>query len=151
MLGGGRGVSNVRSAVCQFSETGSGQRISSRVPSPLPPSPFPRGGEGRAPRHGRASTYRDRSWATRRWEAGTAAGHREGALSAAGFSQRPSLLSPATRSHRHGDEILILSDLGPDWLGRQDKTVLVSSSSFKLKGKLGPSVKVSSSSSVHST
>lgn len=132
-----------------FLRRGLASRISSRIPSSPPhPSPQPRGSERRAPRHGRASTYRDRSWATRRWEAGTATGHREGAPSAAGCSQRRSLLSPAKGSHRHGDEILILSDLGPDWLGRQDKTVLVSSSSFKLKGKLGPSVKVSSRSRV---
>lgn len=46
------------------------------------------------------------------------------------------LLSQAAGSDRQEGEILILSDSGPDWLGRQDQTVLVSSLSLSLKVSL---------------
>lgn len=46
------------------------------------------------------------------------------------------LLSRTTKGDRQGGEILISSGLDPDWLGRQDQTVLVSSLSLSLKVSL---------------
>lgn len=53
-----------------------------------------------------------------------------------GRSEHLLLLFQASRGGRQGGEMLIPSDLGPDWPGRQDQTVLVSSLSLSLKVSL---------------
>lgn len=62
------------------------------------------------------------------------------------------LLSRATTAGRQAEDMLIPSGLGPDWLGRQDHTVLVSSLSLSLKVSLASSSgEVSPGCHVHST
>lgn len=63
-------------------------------------------------------------------------GHRALPLPVPGVSGYLSLLSLATKDDGQREEILISLDSGPDWLGRQDQTVLVSSSSLSLKVSL---------------
>lgn len=58
-----------------------------------------------------------------------------------GLSEYLLLLSQATRADRQAEEMLIPSDSGPDWLGRQDHTVLVSSLSLSLKVSLNSSLR----------
>lgn len=103
------------------------------------PGYFLMGGTGTAARSS-VYTYSDRSWATRHWEAGTALSPRALPPTVPGLSEHLLLLSQATRADRQGEETLIPSDLGPDWLGRQDHTVLVSSLSLSLKVSLTSSL-----------
>lgn len=58
-----------------------------------------------------------------------------------GVSEYLLLLSQAATGDRQGEDMSMPSDSGPDWLGRQDQTVLVSSLSLSLKVSLSLSLR----------